>query len=76
MLHGALDNRSADRKCRLSSDTRYQPADEPFDERWNGAHPEAHGYDKVFLPGLGSWNNHEFLDEWKRVDDLGRLILE
>jgi hypothetical protein len=76
MLHGALDNRSPDGRCRLSSDTRYQATNEPFDERWNGSHPSAHGDDKVFLPGLGNWNNHEFLDEWKRVDQLGRLILD
>ncbi|MEM1116830.1 MAG: phytanoyl-CoA dioxygenase family protein [Bacteroidota bacterium] len=73
MLHGALDNRSPTRRCRLTSDTRYQRADEPLDERWNGANPEAHGYDKVFLPGLGRWNNQDFQDEWKRVDAYGRL---
>lgn len=76
MLHGALDNNNQEGRCRLSSDTRYQSADEPFDQRWNGQNPEAHGYDKVFLPGLGSWNNHEFLDEWKRVDQRGRLVLD
>ena len=76
MLHGALDNNSEEGRCRLSSDTRYQSANEPLDERWNGEHPEVHGYDKVFLPGLGKWNNHEFLDEWKRVDELGRLKLD
>ncbi|HUF09116.1 MAG TPA: phytanoyl-CoA dioxygenase family protein [Rhodothermales bacterium] len=75
MLHGALDNLSLERRCRLTSDTRYQRADEPLDERWNGHNPEAHGYDKVFLPGLGRWNNTEFLDEWKRVDEFGRLLL-
>lgn len=75
MLHGALDNRSPVGRCRLTSDTRYQRADEPLDERWNGPNPEAHGYDKVFFPGLGHWNNIEFQDEWKRVDELGRLVL-
>ena len=74
-LHGALDNNSPIKRCRLTSDTRYQPASEPIDERWNGANPEAHGYDKVFLPGLGAWNNQEFQDEWKKVDELGRLLL-
>lgn len=72
-LHGALDNNSPIKRCRLTSDTRYQPANEPIDARWNGANPEAHGYDKVFLPGLGKWNNKEFQDEWKKVDALGRL---
>jgi ectoine hydroxylase-related dioxygenase (phytanoyl-CoA dioxygenase family) len=76
MLHGALDNRSPERRCRLTSDTRYQRADEPLDERWNGHNPEAHGYDKVFLPGLGRWNNQDFQDEWKPVDALGRLDLD
>ncbi len=75
MLHGALDNRSPVKRCRLTSDTRYQLASEPLDDRWNGKRPEAHGYDKVFFPGLGQWNNIEFQDEWKRVDELGRLLL-
>lgn len=75
LLHGALDNRSPIKRCRLTSDTRYQRADEPIDERWNGTNPEAHGYDKVFLPGLGAWNNAEFQDEWKKVDEFGRLLL-
>ncbi|MEM1128599.1 MAG: phytanoyl-CoA dioxygenase family protein [Bacteroidota bacterium] len=75
MLHGALDNRSPTRRCRLTSDTRYQLASEPLDARWNGADPEAHGYDKVFLPGLGQWNNVEFHDEWKPVDEHGRLVI-
>jgi ectoine hydroxylase-related dioxygenase (phytanoyl-CoA dioxygenase family) len=75
LLHGALDNCSPVKRCRLTSDTRYQKASEPIDDRWNGANPEAHGYDKVFLPGLGAWNNIEFQDEWKSVDEYGRLIL-
>ncbi len=74
-LHGALDNNSPVKRCRLTSDTRYQPANEPIDSRWNGTNPEAHGYDKVFLPGLGRWNNKDFQDEWKPVDEMGRLAL-
>ena len=74
-LHGALDNNSPIGRCRLTSDTRYQPAGEAVDTRWNGPDPQAHGYDKVFLPGLGAWDNREFQDEWKRVDELGRLVL-
>lgn len=74
-LHGALDNNSPIGRCRLSSDTRYQRADEPFDERWNGKVFEAHGRDKVFFPGMGSWNNKDFQDEWKPVDARGRLAL-
>ena len=31
------------RTIRLSSDTRYQLASEPVDERWIGEHPIAHG---------------------------------
>lgn len=73
-LHGALDNNSPEGRCRLSSDTRYQRADEPLDERWNGPDIEAHGRDKVFYPGLGSWNNKDFQDEWKPVDANGRLV--
>ena len=75
LVHGALDNRSPKRRCRLTSDTRYQLASEPLDERWNGARPEAHGGRRVFLPGLGSWKNQNFQDEWKAVDERGRLVM-
>lgn len=40
-VHASLDNPS--NRIRLSSDTRYQRADEPADERWIGAQPIAHG---------------------------------
>ena len=44
-MHASLDNRSD--QMRLSSDTRYQRASEPVDERWingpNGERPIAHG---------------------------------
>ena len=40
-VHASLDNRS--RQIRLSSDSRYQLASEPVDERWIGEHPIAHG---------------------------------
>ncbi|MBV7333008.1 phytanoyl-CoA dioxygenase family protein [Chloroflexi bacterium TSY] len=76
MLHGALDNHSPIGKCRLTSDTRYQPANEPLDERWNGDNFAAHGHDMVFFPGLGHWNNKNFQDEWKYVDENGRLVLK
>jgi ectoine hydroxylase-related dioxygenase (phytanoyl-CoA dioxygenase family) len=36
LVHGGLDNNSPTKRCRLTSDTRYQPADEPLDDRWNG----------------------------------------
>jgi ectoine hydroxylase-related dioxygenase (phytanoyl-CoA dioxygenase family) len=42
LVHGGLDNRTADR-LRLSTDTRYQSANQPVDERWIGADPPAHG---------------------------------
>ncbi len=74
-VHAALDNMSPVGKCRLSSDSRYQRIDEPFDERWNGSRPETHGYGKVFFPGLGQWKNRNFKDEWKPVDERGRLLL-
>lgn len=41
-LHGSLDNGTADR-IRLSTDTRYQLASEPIDERWIGDDPIGHG---------------------------------
>ena len=74
-LHGALDNRSTTGRCRLSSDSRYQRTDEPADPRWNGADFEGHGGRRVFYPGLGQWNNDDFQDEWKDVDEMGRLRL-
>lgn len=74
-LHGALDNRSATGRCRLSSDSRYQRVDEPADPRWNGEAFEGHGGSRVFYPGLGQWNNDDFQDEWKDVDEMGRLRL-
>jgi ectoine hydroxylase-related dioxygenase (phytanoyl-CoA dioxygenase family) len=43
MLHGSLDNRSPEKRVRLSVDTRYQPANAPIDERWIGENPIAHG---------------------------------
>lgn len=75
MLHGAIDNRSTTGRCRLSSDSRYQRADEPADPRWNGKDFEGHGGSRVFYPGLGRWNNDDFQDEWKDVDEHGRLLL-
>lgn len=41
MIHGSLDNHSD--RIRLSTDTRWQPASEPADERWIGANPPGHG---------------------------------
>jgi ectoine hydroxylase-related dioxygenase (phytanoyl-CoA dioxygenase family) len=40
-VHCSLDNHSD--RIRISSDTRYQLASEPVDERWVGEHPPAHG---------------------------------
>lgn len=40
-LHASSDNHS--NQYRISSDTRYQRADEPADERWIGEDPPAHG---------------------------------
>ena len=41
LVHASLDNRTPDR-LRISSDTRYQRASEPIDERWVGANPPGH----------------------------------
>ena len=40
LVHGGLDNRSD--RLRLSSDSRYQLASEPADERWIGENPPGH----------------------------------
>jgi hypothetical protein len=42
-IHGSLDNGS--NRIRISSDSRYQLASDPVDERWVGEHPMAHGPD-------------------------------
>ncbi|HEX5284158.1 MAG TPA: phytanoyl-CoA dioxygenase family protein [Bryocella sp.] len=41
LVHGGLDNRS--NRLRLSSDSRYQLAGDPVDERWVGENPPGHG---------------------------------
>lgn len=41
LLHASLDNQT--NRIRLSTDTRYQLASEPVDERWIGENPIAHG---------------------------------
>ena len=41
LLHASSDNQTD--RIRLSSDSRYQRADEPVDERWVGADPPGHG---------------------------------
>lgn len=42
-LHASLDNRT--NRVRLSTDSRYQLANEAVDERWVGENPIAHGPD-------------------------------
>ncbi|CAN5443704.1 phytanoyl-CoA dioxygenase family protein [soil metagenome] len=44
-VHGSLDNGS--NQIRLSSDSRYQLASEPMDERWVGENPPGHGGNSV-----------------------------
>ena len=75
VLHGAFDNESEARRCRLSTDSRYLVAGEIPDPRWNGDDLNPHGPGRVFYPGLGSWANVDFQDEWKYVDDGGRMRL-
>ena len=41
LVHASLDNRSENR-LRISSDSRYQRASEPIDERWVGVKPPGH----------------------------------
>jgi hypothetical protein len=71
-LHGAFDNAVPDR-CRLSTDVRFYAAGEVPDPRWNGDDINPHGPGRVFYPGLGQWANADFQDEWKYVDERGRL---
>ena len=75
LVHGGTDNTSAEGRCRLTSDTRYQLADEPLDNRWNGDTLNPHGGRRVFMPGLARLNNNrDFEEEWKPVDEYGRLV--
>ncbi len=76
LVHSSLDNNSPAGRARLSSDTRYQLASDPLDERYNGAdtsNPHG-GPRRVFLPGKAAGNNEDFQDEWKLVDEHGRLL--
>lgn len=74
LVHCSLDNNSPRRRCRLTSDTRYILIGDALDDRWNGEDLNPHaGKRRVFLPGRGLGNNKEFQDEWKEVDELGRL---
>jgi hypothetical protein len=41
LVHASLDNQSENR-LRISSDSRYQRASEPIDERWVGVKPPGH----------------------------------
>jgi hypothetical protein len=41
LVHASCDNRTEDR-LRISSDSRYQRASEPIDERWVGINPPGH----------------------------------
>ena len=41
LVHASLDNRTSDR-LRISSDSRYQRASEPIDDRWIGVNPPGH----------------------------------
>ncbi|WZB63819.1 hypothetical protein WJ970_14765 [Achromobacter xylosoxidans] len=70
------------RRCRLSSDTRYQLRDDQRDERWFGSVANPYGGDyergkRVFYPGLISCadGNTELKEEWKPVDEDDRLLL-
>ncbi|RYG38334.1 phytanoyl-CoA dioxygenase [bacterium] len=44
-VHGSLDNGS--NEIRMSSDSRYQLASDPIDERWVGENPPGHGGSSV-----------------------------
>ncbi|WP_157958655.1 phytanoyl-CoA dioxygenase family protein [Salinicola sp. CPA57] len=74
LVHASLDNRSPINRCRLTSDTRYQLASDARDNRWYDNKNPHGGQQKVFLPGMARRvGNREFEEEWKPVDELGRL---
>lgn len=80
LVHASLDNNSAEGRCRLSSDTRYLLQGDALDPRWNGPVSNPHGgtTPRVFLPGTKGLarksNNKDFHEEWKEVDEFGRLV--
>jgi ectoine hydroxylase-related dioxygenase (phytanoyl-CoA dioxygenase family) len=43
-VHASIDNQT-ENETRISTDSRYQRASEPIDERWVGVNPPAHGPD-------------------------------
>ena len=78
LVHASIENTSPIRRCRLSSDTRYQLVADDLDARWNGGNPQPHGgARRVFLPGrsFGNNRNRDFDEEWKDVDERGRLLV-
>ena len=82
IVHGALDNNNRQGKCRLSSDTRYQPRSHTKDSRWFGevSNPYGEDYEKckrVFYPGLvtGDGMNSDLKEEWKPVGPDGKLVM-
>ena len=82
LVHGALDNNSSEGKCRLSSDTRYQPKSHAKDSRWFGEVSNPYGGDyeqnkRVFYPGLvkGDGTNSDLKEEWKSIGPDGKLIV-
>jgi len=75
LVHGSLDNNSPESRCRLSCDSKYVLVGDELDERWNGDTSNPHGGKmRVFLPGKSIGSNKNFDDEWKEVDDYGRLV--
>jgi hypothetical protein len=42
VVHASIDNQT-EKEIRISTDSRYQRASEPIDERWVGVNPPAHG---------------------------------
>jgi len=78
LVHASLDNNSPLNRVRLTTDTRYQLADEPLDTRWNGDVSNPHGgRPKAFMPGaVRDVDGHELDGDWKLVDKYGRLLYE
>jgi hypothetical protein len=44
--------------------------------RSNGETVTGQGGGKAVYPSLRSWNNADFQDEWKFVDDQGHLVTD
>ena len=69
--HSTTGRRSVGVDCRRQPLSAGRRAADP---RWNGSDFEGHGVAGSSTRGW-RWNNADFQDEWKDVDECGRIVL-